>query len=73
MGGDGGGGAVGGGITRRYPTYPDPICMMCGEECRITEYVATDQIGGHVELWCYCRTCKVDTFHPPNEEEFRWK
>ena len=42
--------------------YPPAICMDCGKECDITEEV---DIGlGEYELWCYCKDCKIDTFHP---------
>lgn len=45
--------------------YPDPICMICGKKCYITEEVSTSPTGyGYWELWCYCKACKIDTFHP---------
>ena len=42
--------------------YPEPICMVCGKECRIWEEV--DIGGGAFELWCYCKACDAETFHP---------
>lgn len=45
--------------------------MHCGKECSVTEVVATDHLGGHLELWCYCEPCGLDTFHPPvNTHEY---
>lgn len=51
------------------PEFPDPICMICGKECDITEVVSVASLGHGppLELWCYCEKCKVDTFHPPVE------
>ena len=47
--------------NRQYNNiYPDPICMECGELCNITEEVYD---GSEWESWCYCKACKVDTFH----------
>jgi hypothetical protein len=49
--------------------YPEANCMMCGQECEVTEQIP-DTITGRwapgckMELWCYCRDCDVDTFHP---------
>ncbi|MDR3582466.1 MAG: hypothetical protein P4L67_04305 [Candidatus Pacebacteria bacterium] len=40
---------------------PDPVCMVCGKDCEITEVV---DIGGEKELWCYCPKCDAETFHP---------
>ena len=39
--------------------WPETTCMMCGEECFVYEY----DFAAH-ELWCYCRKCEVETFHP---------
>lgn len=43
--------------------YASRACMMCGEDCDVTEEVDTG-FGGPIELWCYCKVCKIDTFHP---------
>lgn len=37
-------------------------CMDCGETCNIYEEV--DIGGGEIELWCYCKECDIETFHP---------
>ncbi len=48
--------------------YPKAICQDCGKECDISEEV--DIRGGnekgfsHIELWCYCPKCDIETFHP---------
>jgi len=47
--------------------YGSPTCMICGEVCDIVEilnYGRDDEEG-----WCYCKKCKVDTFHPPLTEQ----
>ena len=43
----------------------EPTCMMCGRECKTTEYVWTGDENSYKgwELWCYCEHCKIDTFH----------
>lgn len=43
-------------------TYPQPICMECGQECYIFEEVDVGY-GGPIELWNYCQNCDVETFH----------
>jgi len=42
-----------------------PICQYCGKECDRTEFVWTGDNESYKgwELWCYCDTCKTDTFH----------
>ncbi len=49
-------------MKKPEPEYPDPICMMCEKHCERSEEV--DVGGGIVEVWCYCRKCDVETFHP---------
>jgi hypothetical protein len=44
---------------------PDPICMMCGELCGVTEVLRQPFDPDPLQLWCYCRKCQIDTFHPP--------
>jgi hypothetical protein len=51
-------------MSRLIYEYPDPICMICGEECETWECVATWHKGSPDQLWCYCKPCDVDTFHP---------
>jgi hypothetical protein len=43
--------------------YPDPTCMECGEECFVWEEVDIGY-GGPFEMWCYCKKCDIETFHP---------
>lgn len=43
-------------------TYPDPLCMMCGELCDGRSEERFD--GREWELWSYCAKCDVGTFHP---------
>ena len=43
--------------------YSNFTCMECGEECGTNEEVDTG-FGGPFEMWCYCRKCDVETFHP---------
>lgn len=40
--------------------FGDSTCMICGEICDIVEYINTP-----IEMWCYCKKCKIDTFHKP--------
>ena len=46
--------------------YPDPICQDCGEECDRTEelYTGDEASKDGIELWCYCKPCDTETFHP---------
>ena len=47
--------------------YGLPTCMICGDICEIFEilnYGRDDEEG-----WCYCKKCKIDTFHPPLTED----
>jgi hypothetical protein len=52
-------------------------CQHCGEQCETWEEVNTAMIGTHNEIWCYCHSCKLDTFHvspfavnDPDEEKY---
>ena len=40
--------------------FPDSTCMWCGKDCDIAEWIRD---GQDYELWCWCKVCKVDTFH----------
>lgn len=42
------------------PFFGEPTCMMCGEICELVEF-----INDPLEMWCYCKECKMDTFHKP--------
>lgn len=48
---------------------PKPICMDCGEEQDIWEFVATEWHRELNELWVWCPVCQVETFHPLGENE----
>lgn len=37
-------------------------CMDCGKECNVCEEVNIG--GGELNIWCYCKECGVETFHP---------
>jgi len=40
--------------------------MDCGKICEVTEEV---DIGSYeFEMWCYCKPCDVETFHPAIKE-----
>lgn len=52
---------------KSYNIYPEAICMHCSQVCDIWEEV--DVGGGEWELWCYCKKCKLDTFHPAIKED----
>ena len=46
--------------------YGEPTCMDCGKICEVTEEV---DIGSYeFEMWCYCKPCDVETFHPAIKE-----
>ena len=45
---------------------PPAICQMCCRECETTEIVG--DAFNEPELWCYCKRCEVDTFHPLIED-----
>lgn len=49
--------------------FPEPICMTCGELCHVTEIVFNCDCYGDQQLWCYCKPCDVDTFHPGETED----
>ena len=42
-------------------------CMDCGKDCYIWEEVNIG--GGEIEVWCYCKDCDVETFHPIPKNE----
>lgn len=51
------------------PAAPPPAeintaCQDCGEDCPVWEIVRTDWPGLVYEVWCYCRRCRIETFHP---------
>jgi hypothetical protein len=41
----------------RYAAASDPICQQCGAMCDAEEIVSG-------QLWCYCQSCEMETFHP---------
>lgn len=43
----------------KTPEFGEPLCMDCGKECDTVEF-----INNPLEMWCYCKQCDVDTFHP---------
>lgn len=49
--------------------YPEPICMHCGALCDITEEIYTGDLESYkgIEVWCYCKKCRADTFHAIKE------
>jgi hypothetical protein len=51
-------------MSRTIYEFPEPICMICGELCDVTEEVAEHHGGQCDQLWCYCKPCDIDTFHP---------
>jgi hypothetical protein len=40
-------------------------CMMCGNECDVYEELVVHEYTDEYEMWCYCKECDIDTFHPP--------
>lgn len=42
------------------------ICMDCGKDCKTYEtvYTGAEETLRGWEIWCYCRECDVETFHP---------
>lgn len=44
--------------------YPEPICCICGNICKIYEIHMQDE-----QMWCWCEKCKFDTFHEPIIEQ----
>lgn len=42
------------------------VCMDCGKDCSTYETVWTgdEQSLRGWDVWCYCRECDVETFHP---------
>lgn len=52
--------------TRTYVRVGEfnTTCTDCGGRCERWEVVNTDGIGDVWEIWCYCRACDVETFHP---------
>jgi len=43
--------------------------MDCGKDCERWEIVNTAMIGQIWEVWCYCKECNVETFHPYEDEK----
>lgn len=41
--------------------YPEATCQTCSKVVDTTEEV--DICMGEIELWCYCRSCDIETFH----------
>jgi len=41
----------------RYAAASDPSCQQCGAMCDAEEIVDG-------QLWCYCQSCEMETFHP---------
>ncbi len=42
------------------------VCMECEKDCDVVETVWTgdeESLRGW-EVWCYCPSCDVETFHP---------
>lgn len=36
-------------------------CGNCGDDCELLTDVRED---GHINKWCYCEKCRINTFHP---------
>jgi len=38
-------------------------CQNCGKDCQVYKQVNTSMMSEHLEMWCYCEECDVETFH----------
>ena len=39
-------------------------CQQCGQDCEIWQELLISYGSQETEIWCYCKRCDMETFHP---------